>query len=1644
MKILIEKVNLNSFTSSFPSNPENEIIRENIVKYIFDSFSPKKKIILIEDDQFTGKTTLLSQFARTYPDKCVSFFIGDDFWSSNLHRFLSELCEQMKYLCIDAKTRKAINEIDVSLKTENDLIHLFSHLNSLLLRQVKNGNGPYYFVIDGLDKVSDESTDNILRYMPTGSPDGIYILLSSRKGKTYNYLQFPMTLPRFSLLESEKYLRDCLTEEQIKEIFKKSEGLPGYLQEVRRQIKSGINLEELLNNPPQEIIQLLENQWDTFDKGNETLVKALSFVVFSPSELSLNSLSRLMILSESEVIDIIYRIPFMKYDTLKNNIEILYTYKSFLIKKLNDNKTMIDQELISFFEKNPTEENLFVFLPELYKQNGKFNAFCQLINESSLIEMLGTHGQVSIVRRNLKLLAEMSYHENEWQKLAWATLMQAVFTQIITSPPAIEEEINALLSLEKHEQAIPLAIKCILPEDRLKLLSNICNYLKERSQDVPENLMRILEDSVYLIDNTIELTEKVIDKLLDISAEIFPFNPNLALKLVKRIAEEKGEDHRDKLMDILIMRLLTKIEPDPNSIEEIKNHLGDKSIYKFTKATSTTIASNSIESILGTVKDISDVSAKLFLLQTWCNTNHDHPSCYEVISHAFDIMTESTTYSPTMVHLREFASPLLNSIELEKVKQLVNKIDILKETIIKNPLEEYARLEVTLAEIETRWSADEATKRLYTLIFFLDDIEELDSQCQVLVWILLSLHKIRPEDVDLENELKEKFKSNYENLLKTSANHSLISKRIIPVLTEYDPNMAESFIGNINLLNRRDFAYSILVREYVLVNEEDMDFTFIDKIISKISYIHLQDWVFVQVLRTISESCKNIETRKKLSLKERVYSIKSLIGKTYALSFYLVLLNGEDNKLKEALFTHLKENLMQIDSLEQKMITGYRVTRVLSTYDMQLANEIYELTNNNKTVIAFSDRRINELYIATCSLLINTVPEILKSANYNERIEVIIKLIESIPSKYNQISLLNALAIKCFVSGENSILSTIAKKGLRIIEECPDEEVYNHSLNEFAPTLFFYEREILFEKLDQLPTLLRDNSLFNIIKVIVSKRLPDDTIDLKALNAKIDYKEAVQVCDLLDKMTDDGTICGVITCISNLITEPTGTNRLRGTLSNEKQLLNIAERISKIINTKLPDKLNIKHEGYKLIAQAELGKLRHACIQTRAINRWGEIVPEWDTLKASTLSIENVADRSFIFANLSSTYFKTNRETSKIISHEAEKSLYEINNYVDRIERYQIVAETLHENENSAAARDLLEKALDFAKAYSYEERDQMLGKIIEVAHNVEPALATNLASKIDNPMELSQINENIRAMTLHASPQKISGYTSHEYKDVLENVLGRLLKSIRSGKGTVQSSEIVGSYVLKSLGQDYETVRLATEWFIENTISGINSEAKFSRLDDLYNGLIQMTQLIRMLGDFLITNEAAITSNDTTIYKILSPEDTHTFNIGEKEKALDFIYEWISENANEHLKIYDPYFNEEFIFLLKSVPSSCRVQIITSAKTAEVESSDTKELYRRSWMRVCDQAPPETHIYVFYTNNGKTPLHDRFILSDSGGLSLGTSFNGFGSKNFSIQVLDINKKRKFETEFIIPIIAMPPQKFENQRLYQKIFTLDV
>jgi ATP/maltotriose-dependent transcriptional regulator MalT len=152
----------NSLT--YPKLPDPLISRETLIKWIHDRFSQERKVILIHGPDGSGKTTLLAQFAKTYSDVSCNYFIKNDYYTSKPSFFLNELCAQINIL-LDRDEERA----------ENDHFKLREQFTSLyhqLAKKASRKEGEYYFVIDGLERItSTNDQNNILELLPINPLD---------------------------------------------------------------------------------------------------------------------------------------------------------------------------------------------------------------------------------------------------------------------------------------------------------------------------------------------------------------------------------------------------------------------------------------------------------------------------------------------------------------------------------------------------------------------------------------------------------------------------------------------------------------------------------------------------------------------------------------------------------------------------------------------------------------------------------------------------------------------------------------------------------------------------------------------------------------------------------------------------------------------------------------------------------------------------------------------------------------------------------------------------------------------------------------------------------------------------------------------------------------------------------------------------------------------------------------------------------------------------------------------------------------------------------------------------------------------------------------------------------------------------------
>jgi hypothetical protein len=192
--------------------------------------------------------------------------------------------------------------------------------------------------------------------------------------------------------------------------------------------------------------------------------------------------------------------------------------------------------------------------------------------------------------------------------------------------------------------------------------------------------------------------------------------------------------------------------------------------------------------------------------------------------------------------------------------------------------------------------------------------------------------------------------------------------------------------------------------------------------------------------------------------------------------------------------------------------------------------------------------------------------------------------------------------------------------------------------------------------------------------------------------------------------------------------------------------------------------------------------------------------------------------------------------------------------------------------------------------------------------------------------------------------------------------------------------------------------------WAVENAARKYSDTDQASRLlRPLFTSTVQTAMLVRELAKRL-SGQKRLAQQMASSSPYL---DGLTIHSGERNTALQFITEWFENNLGDYLKVCDPYFGTDDLEMLKLVMATkptCRIQILTSEEHQRNLPLPLKQTYRNHWrQKWSDQNPPNTQIVVVgIRSNGKSPIHDRWWISNGSGLRVGTSFNSLGVKRTS------------------------------------------
>ncbi|HHM0730657.1 TPA: hypothetical protein ACRFJD_003715, partial [Elizabethkingia anophelis] len=167
--------------------------------------------------------------------------------------------------------------------------------------------------------------------------------------------------------------------------------------------------------------------------------------------------------------------------------------------------------------------------------------------------------------------------------------------------------------------------------------------------------------------------------------------------------------------------------------------------------------------------------------------------------------------------------------------------------------------------------------------------------------------------------------------------------------------------------------------------------------------------------------------------------------------------------------------------------------------------------------------------------------------------------------------------------------------------------------------------------------------------------------------------------------------------------------------------------------------------------------------------------------------------------------------------------------------------------------------------------------------------------------------------------------------------------------------------------------------------------------------------------------------------------------NPGTREEALDYIKEWLTEQAEEFIIIADPYFQESDIEILKHIKQLDKNLIVNILTNYGALDSEIESKFIDFWKKISDEEPPITKVTFCWVPNdsNNTPFHDRCIITKNSGLRIGTSFRSLGLKKDSeISLMDPSEVQNLYENSLNGFINTTTNYSSDQRIKYKSFSI--
>lgn len=1627
-------VDLCYLSDTMPDIPEHAIPRDNYLDAIEQGLRDKS-VFFLDAEEGTGVTTVLSLFAHYHHYNCVSYFNNGLSKILLEPSFIEQSLVRQLYFYID-RTTILTDEQSASL----DLKGLYIQLR----RKLRGSRETLYFVFDGFDDIPSQSKENIKNLMETLPWDMAKFVFSGNYDKLADFLpkkikcapnQILQKFSRYEVISFLKEVQPDLKNEEYDDLCKIS-GCIGYqlhamlrLYDKHKSFEPIFKLEDADSNDLYaynfRVIETAENR--------EEAMKVLALVAFIGIRLTKDDVCNILSIDIDNLTSVLNTCN--DYLVYSDNYIVFCSVcnQRYVQKRLEKLRREVELLFIQQFKNKKTAE-IYSYMPILLKTMNDKKGLVEYLNSDVMLKNIENSQSLAALNEQ----CELGFNSADFSDLSQSASIFRFALNKSTSREIEHNElwdyqIDAILSVGEYDKAYGLALTVYLKEERLKALLLIARYEKQLSR----TLMDSIRSNILALVDQIDF-KHIPDKGMELAKLMFPFDYKIAVDIIERIARSsKNRINIDRLYTLL--SISSGQEKDMENTEKfdlLTAKIENDSLKRMTRAVRSIFSKTDVDSIMIELKELPSVQQALYLLQYWIPEHIDTECIGKLVLFAIQsVISISDIERPKVSLISDFctALPKMTPSEIDQVIVMLDSF----QSFLLAPSEEYVRLELKVVEALLTFNEGRACERLQNVYLKIDDFENKSTAVACKSIILAEFdklgHKKAIEEAltsapklqkEIENEIKDLFK-------KTAYHIKIVEQPIKSLVVDYRSSI-DTIIKGMNTQERRSRAYMIAASAYIKqLRPSKWDWNYLTGLISNIDY-DMEDRSQV-----VSDMAKEIVYSKDVNEKVLAcikryhvifYNIERSESKCSALSYLYVLFKKEvpADSFADSIAKELLDCWNKVDQQFMKVDLGFLIAKTIAKVSKEEAKEWIKKVSiiqdsyfmaSASSVSAFRDSA--NLYNRTLGILIRsklTDEKILKE--YQE-------IIDEFESSGEQIISWGKIALYFYLNDDSKkfdeLYTRYVAKNLNVYSDYYKKCIIYNA----APAFYLGSKSNFYAQVECADGNFKDACISKVANFIFLRYV--ETEDSDGYRGQYDLKnrDFENLIDLLNHCDNDSTFFGIFNCICKSLKISRS-----GVSQDQKQL--IINRLERLVNTRLPMKNYIQHDGYKIACQISLSQL-----VSRGPNQ--TIYEVWNNQIAT---IDNIADQVFLYVHAAHYTSSSNRRQQ--FMNTASNLIKLIPSTFDKSSRLDLCIDECRSS-TGGLTKGIVKQYMDvmFAdnngnladvkRAYdSIYDYDPVLADIFMERMDTDPArnyYKAQLQSHSEHTKKISSAKDKIETVVKFSNREQQIYFS----KQLAYQISGKA--AIFDVKDTMEIMSIVYRYPVTE-------VRDALKYFIENVYRKNQlSKNQKNLMLGLYDATLYNLKLVLSLSSG--TKEKLIRIN-YAINESYTQSNPSVILAGEKEKALQFIIEWYKNHLYDNLFIIDAYFSPKDFYLIKMLMNENRnlsVTIITHRKNVE-DLSD----YQRGWDDVSSDLTGSINIHtVCYENdNSNGPLHARWWLSVDedddirAGIKL-NSISGLGKKDediVPIESVKIPEIEKLATNYALG----KRKKIEDQMLrYESI-----